>query len=152
MLNILVTADLHLDRNYRIKDLLNVMRQMYSYAIKNKVDYLVFLGDAYQRRRPYSYERKMFQKWIKAFIDKGIKVILLSGNHDLDGEDTAINEFETLSLKNVKVINKERVLKFEGVPIFIGHLLIDGAELGPLGYSTKNSINKKYLLKKFPAK
>ncbi|UCG10534.1 MAG: exonuclease SbcCD subunit D [Dehalococcoidia bacterium] len=114
-------ADLHLGvENYgrlnpetglssRLEDFLSSFDQVVDYAIENKVDLVIFCGDAYKSREPTQTQQREFAKRVNRLATSGIPVFLLIGNHDLPnavGRATAIEIFDTLAIKNVYVANR----------------------------------------------
>jgi len=119
-LKILHFADLHLGvENYghidpntglssRLHDFLSALDQVTSYARENKVDLVLFCGDAYKSREPSPTQQREFARRINLLAQSGIPVFLLIGNHDLPnaiGRATSTEIFDTLSVNNVYVSN-----------------------------------------------
>jgi DNA repair protein SbcD/Mre11 len=114
-------ADLHLGvENYghinpesglssRLEDYLKALDQVIDYALNNKVDLVVFCGDAYKTREPSQTQQREFAKRIKRLSTGGVPLFLLIGNHDLPnalGRATAMEIFDTLSVPDVCVANR----------------------------------------------
>ncbi len=114
-------ADLHLGvENYgridpatglssRLNDFLAAFDQLVDYALENKVDLVLFCGDAYKTREPTQTQQREFAKRINRLASSGIPVYLLTGNHDMPnaiGRATATEIFDTLAVKNVYVANR----------------------------------------------
>jgi len=114
-------ADLHLGvENYgridpatglssRLNDFLSALDQLVDYAPENKVDLVLFCGDAYKSREPSQTQQREFAKRINRLATSGIAVFLLIGNHDLPnaiGRATTTEIFDTLAVKNVYVANR----------------------------------------------
>ena len=121
-------ADLHLGvENYgrlnpktglssRLEDFLSSFDQVVDYAIKNKVDLVIFCGDAYKSREPTQTQQREFAKRVNRLATIGIPVFLLIGNHDLPnavGRATAIEIFDTLAIKNVYVANRPDIYRIK---------------------------------------
>jgi exonuclease SbcD len=117
-------ADLHLGvENYgridpatglssRLADFLAAFDQLVEYALENRVDLVLFCGDAYKTREPTQTQQREFARRIDRLSRAGIPVFLLIGNHDMPnavGRATATEIFDTLSVKNVYVANKPDV-------------------------------------------
>ena len=120
-LKILHFADLHLgvesygriDPNTglstRLLDFLFALDQVVDYALENKVDLVLFCGDAYKSREPSQTQQREFAKRINRLSTSGIPIFLLIGNHDLPnaiGRATTTEIFDTLAVKNVYVSNR----------------------------------------------
>ncbi|MBA7577645.1 3',5'-cyclic adenosine monophosphate phosphodiesterase CpdA [subsurface metagenome] len=114
-------ADLHLGvENYgrldpttglssRLGDFLNALDRLVDYALENKVDLVLFCGDAYRSREPTQTQQREFAKRINRLATNGIPVFLLIGNHDLPnavGRATSTEIFDTLAVKNVYVSSR----------------------------------------------
>ena len=120
-MRILHFADLHLGvENYnaginpetglstRLHDFLNALDEVVEYALSNKVDLVLFCGDAYKSREPSQTHQREFARRIWKLSSHGIGVLLLTGNHDLPnaiGRATTVEIFKTLSIPNVFVAN-----------------------------------------------
>jgi exonuclease SbcD len=117
-------ADLHLGvENYgrldpntglssRLGDFLNALDKLVDYALENRVDLVLFCGDAYRSREPTQTQQREFAKRINRLATNGIPVFLLIGNHDLPnavGRATSTEIFDTLAVKNVYVSNRPQI-------------------------------------------
>jgi len=127
-LKIIHFADLHLGvENYgrlnpetglssRLEDFLSSFDQVVDYAIDNKVDLVIFCGDAYKSREPTQTQQREFARRVNRLATSGIPVFLLIGNHDLPnavGRATAIEIFDTLAIKNVYVANRPDIYRIK---------------------------------------
>ncbi|MCL0091535.1 exonuclease SbcCD subunit D, partial [Dehalococcoidales bacterium] len=86
--------------------------QVVAYALENKVDLVLFCGDAYKSREPSQTQQREFAKRINLLSTSGIPVFLLIGNHDLPnaiGRATTTEIFDTLAVKNVYVANRPQI-------------------------------------------
>ncbi len=125
-MKILHFADLHLGvetygRNdpttglsTRLVDFLASLDKVVDYAIENKVDLVIFCGDAYKTREPTQTQQREFARRINRLSASDIPIFLLIGNHDLPnaiGRATSTEIFDTLSVKNVFVSNHPDVYK-----------------------------------------
>jgi exonuclease SbcD len=125
-LKILHFADLHLGveiyghldpatgLSSRLLDFLNVLDQVIDYAIENRVDLVLFCGDAYRSREPTQTHQREFAKRINRLSTSGIPIFLLVGNHDLPnaiGRATTTEIFDTLAVRNVYVSNRPDVYR-----------------------------------------
>ena len=119
-------ADLHLGvENYgridpvtgissRLLDFLSALDQVVDYALDNKVDLIVFCGDAYKTREPSQTQQREFAQRINRLSTSGIPIFLLVGNHDLPnaiGKATTTEIFDTLAVKNVYVSNRPDIYR-----------------------------------------
>jgi len=120
-LKILHFADLHLGvESYgridpatglssRLLDFLSTLDQVVDYALENKVDLVLFCGDAYKSREPSQTQQREFARRINRLSTHGVPIFLLVGNHDLPnaiGRATTTEIFDTLTIKNVYVSNR----------------------------------------------
>ena len=98
----------------RLNDFLSALDQVVDYAIENKVDLVLFCGDAYKSREPTQTQQREFARRIYRLSTSGIPVFLLIGNHDLPnaiGKATTTEIFDTLTVKNVYVSNRPGVYR-----------------------------------------
>lgn len=160
MVTILHFADAHVDMaNYgrhdpetglplRVMDFLKSLDEIVATAITEKVDLVIFAGDAYKDRNPApTFQREWGQRMMR-LSRAGIPTLLLVGNHDLSpalGRAHALNEFATLEVPHIHVLDKPQFLgpeDLEGIPIqvialpwisrsgMVAYLDIRGAEPG----------------------
>ena len=96
----------------RFLDFLFALDQVVDYAVENKVDLVLFCGDAYKSREPSQTQQREFAKRINRLSTSGIPIFLLIGNHDLPnaiGKATTTEIFDTLAVKNVYVSNRPQI-------------------------------------------
>jgi DNA repair protein SbcD/Mre11 len=137
MIRILHFADAHIDMaNYgrhdpqtglplRVLDFLKSLDTIVDAAISERVDLVLFSGDAYKDRTPAPTFQREWGRRIIRLSKAGIPTLLLVGNHDLSpalGRATAIEEFATLEVPHVRVLDRPAFLKpedLEGLPLQI---------------------------------
>ena len=93
----------------RVLDFLKALDTIVDTAINERVDLVIFSGDAYKDRTPVPTFQREWGKRIIRLSQAGIPTILLVGNHDVSpavGRATAMHEFDTLSVPNVHVVGK----------------------------------------------
>jgi exonuclease SbcD len=98
----------------RVLDFLKALDTIIDTAIQEKVDLVIFSGDAYRDRTPVPTFQREWGKRIIRLSRNNIPTILLVGNHDISpaaGRATALHEFDTLSVPNIHVIGKPTLLK-----------------------------------------
>jgi len=94
--------------NSRVMDYLRRLSDLVEYAIDQKVDLVIFAGDAYRTRNPNSTYRREFAWRIKELADRGIPVVMVPGNHDLPAAPnraSTIDIFDTLRVPNIYVLD-----------------------------------------------
>lgn len=133
-LRILHFADAHIDMaNHgrhdpdtglpvRVLDFLKSLDIIIGTAISEKVDLVIFAGDAYKDRTPSPTFQREWGKRIMSLSKAGIPTLLLIGNHDISpalGRAHAIQEFDTLEVPNIRVLSKPCFLTPEelGLPL-----------------------------------
>ena len=137
MPKILHFADAHIDMaNYgrhdpqsglplRVIDFLKSLDTIVDTAIQERVDLVLFAGDAYKDRNPAPTFQREWGRRIIRLSRAGIPTLLLVGNHDLSpavGRAHAIEEFTTLEVPHVHVLDRPTFLKpdeLEGVGLQI---------------------------------
>ncbi|MGD9393447.1 MAG: exonuclease SbcCD subunit D [Dehalococcoidia bacterium] len=98
----------------RLGDFLKALDKVVDYAIENKIDLVLFCGDAYKSREPTQTQQREFAKRIYRLSTSGVPIFLLIGNHDLPnaiGKATTTEIFDTLTIKNVYVSNRPEVYR-----------------------------------------
>ena len=98
----------------RLLDFLKALDQVVDYALENRVDLVLFCGDAYKSREPTQTQQREFAKRISRLSTSGIPIFLLIGNHDLPnaiGRATTTEIFDTLAIKNVYVSNRPQIYR-----------------------------------------
>ena len=109
----------------RVMDFLKSLDTIVDTAIQEKVDLVLFAGDAYKDRNPAPPFQREWGKRIMRLSHAGIPTLLLVGNHDLSpalGRAHALDSFETLEVPHVRVLARPVFLKPEdlgGLPIQI---------------------------------
>ena len=135
MVKILHFADTHIDvaahgrresesgLPLRVLDFLKALDTIMDTAIDEKVDLVLFAGDAYKDRTPVPTFQREWGKRFRRLSDANIPTLLLVGNHDLSpalGRAHALQEYETLPVPHVHVLSKPALLTpadLEGLPL-----------------------------------
>ncbi|MFZ1040076.1 MAG: exonuclease SbcCD subunit D [Anaerolineales bacterium] len=125
-MRILHFADAHIDMaNYgrhdpetglplRVLDFLKSLDTIVDTAIHEKVDMVIFAGDAYKDRSPAPTFQREWGRRIIRLSQAKIPTLLLVGNHDLSpaiGRAHAIQEFDTLQVPYVRVLQTPELLR-----------------------------------------
>lgn len=133
-MRILHFADAHIDMaNYgrhdsqsglplRVLDFLKSLDVIVETALAEKVDLVLFAGDAYKDRTPAPTFQREWGKRILRLSKAGIPTLLLLGNHDVSpaiGRAHAVQEFDTLEVPGVRVLDKPQFLRPDdlGLPL-----------------------------------
>jgi exonuclease SbcD len=135
MIKLLHFADAHIDISsqgkrdpetglpVRVLDFLSALDTIVENAISQKVDLVIFAGDAYKDRTPAPTYVREWEKRIIRLSRAGIPTLLLVGNHDISpaaGRANTLHDFDTLQVPLVKVINQPSFLKSDdlwGLPV-----------------------------------
>jgi exonuclease SbcD len=119
-------ADAHIDMaNYgrhdpatglplRVLDFLKSLDTIVEAAIDERVDLVIFAGDAYKDRSPAPTFQREWGQRVMRLSQAGIPTLLLIGNHDMSpaaGRAHAVQEFDTLAVPHVRVLAR---------PVFLG--------------------------------
>jgi exonuclease SbcD len=114
-------ADAHIDiANYgrhdpetglpvRVMDFLDSLDQIVATAIEEKVDLVIFAGDAYKDRNPQPTFQREWGKRMMRLSHAGIPTVLLVGNHDVApaaGRAHTVQEFVTLQVPHILVADR----------------------------------------------
>lgn len=90
-------------------------------AIREKVDVVIFPGDAFKHRNPSMTQQREFAKRIKKLTDAGIPVLLVVGNHDLCNDPnkaTSLEIFDVLGDNNlVRVSRRAELVEIAGLQV-----------------------------------
>ncbi len=126
MVRVLHFADAHIDianrgrqdpqtgLPIRVLDFLTALDTIVETAIREKVDLVLFAGDAYKDRTPVPTFQREWGKRIIRLSRAGIPTLMLVGNHDVSpapGRAHTLQEYETLDVPNVRVLNRPALLK-----------------------------------------
>jgi len=99
---------------FRVQDFLKSLDTIVDTAISQKVDMVIFAGDAYKDRSPAPTFQREWGRRIMRLSQAKIPTLLLIGNHDVSpsiGRAHALQEFKTLQVPFVKVLDKPCLLK-----------------------------------------
>jgi exonuclease SbcD len=135
MIKVLHFADAHIDLArqgrhdpqsglpMRVLDFLKALDTIVDAAVEQKVDLVIFAGDAYRDRTPAPTYQREWGRRIMRLSSAGIMTLLVIGNHDVSpasGRAHALQEFDTLQVPNVRVISKPCLLgpdDLNGLPL-----------------------------------
>lgn len=140
MPKILHFADAHIDMaNYgrhdpetglpvRIMDFLRSLDEIVEAAIQERVDLVVFAGDAYKDRNPAPTFQREWGKRMMRLSQAEIPTLLLVGNHDISpavGRAHAMAEYATLHVPHVRTLDRPTFLS----PSQLGELTKGGEDI-----------------------
>ncbi len=135
MIKLLHFADAHIDLArhgrrdsesglpLRVLDFLNSLDTIVDAAVNEKVDVVIFAGDAYRDRLPAPTYQREWGKRIKRLSSSGIQTLMVVGNHDISpaiGRANTLQEFDTLQVPNTYVIDRPVLLEpgdLNGLPL-----------------------------------
>jgi DNA repair protein SbcD/Mre11 len=115
-INVLHFADIHIGMenyghidsstgiNSRVIDFLRRFDEVIDYSLGHDVDLVIFAGDAFKTRDPSPTLQREFARRVKRFVDAGVPVVMLVGNHDLPAMEkkaSSIDIYRTLSVPHV---------------------------------------------------
>lgn len=107
----------------RTLDFLKALDTIVDTAIQERVDLVIFAGDAYKDRTPVPTFQREWGRRMMRLSEAGIPTLLLVGNHDLSpasGRAHALQEYETLVVPHLYVASKPRFFSpadLEGLPL-----------------------------------
>jgi len=116
-MRIAITADLHLNNStYNIRDkesglpikTVDSFRALDFFideCVSRKVDRIVFAGDIYDNHNPSSSIMEMFNERVQRASREGIQIVIMAGNHDMNGDHHAIRPVRGW-ISTIKVVDK----------------------------------------------
>jgi DNA repair protein SbcD/Mre11 len=128
MIKFFHTADFHLGvENYgkldpktgihsRLLDFKSSLEQCINLAIKEKIDFFLFCGDAYKTAFPTPTQQKILVELLFKLYKANIPVIILIGNHDHPlsfGKANSLDIFKDLPVDGFHVFSKPEILKLK---------------------------------------
>lgn len=137
MVKVLHFSDAHIDMvNYgrhdpqsglpvRVMDFLKSLDTIVDTAIDEKVDLVLFAGDAFKDRNPAPTFQREWGRRMMRLSQAGIPTLLLVGNHDMSpsmGRAHALESYDTLEVPHIRTVDKPIFLTpddLEGLPVQI---------------------------------
>ncbi|MFW6075843.1 MAG: metallophosphoesterase family protein [Chloroflexota bacterium] len=106
----------------RVLDFLRAFDQIVDAALEQKVDAVLFAGDAFKHRDPNPTLQREFARRIVRLRNAGIPIVLLMGNHDLPGIESraaAAEIYHVLEIEGVHVAREieSRVIQTASGPL-----------------------------------
>ena len=124
--------------NSRLLDFQNSLDYAVDYALKEQVDLAIFAGDAYKTKEPSPTHQRMFISSMKKFIDGGVPLILLTGNHDLPNAPGKAHTLDVL-----KIIEDDRVIIADQPKVHVLRTNNGEVQVAALPYLTRSTLLSK---------
>jgi exonuclease SbcD len=102
--------------NQRILDFADRFDELIDFAFANRVDVVLFAGDAFKNAHPSPTVQKLLAERVWRLAKGGVRVFLLAGNHDLPrmiANVTAFSVYPALEVENVTVAERAGVYTVE---------------------------------------
>jgi len=100
----------------RLKDFIKCFSFAIDIALEEKVDLVIFAGDAYKNSSPNPTHQREFAKQIYRLSEAEIPVVLINGNHDNPvsfGKATSLDIFGTLNVPKARIVTEPELLNIE---------------------------------------
>jgi len=100
----------------RLKDFIKCFSFAIDIALEEKVDLVIFAGDAYKNSSPNPTHQREFAKQIYRLSEAEIPVVLINGNHDNPvsfGRATSLDIFGTLNVPKARIVTEPELLDIE---------------------------------------
>jgi len=100
----------------RLKDFIKCFSFAIDIALEEKVDLVIFTGDAYKNSNPNPTHQREFARQIYRLSEAEIPVIMINGNHDNPvsfGKATTLDIFDTLNVFGIRVVTEPELLDIE---------------------------------------
>lgn len=102
--------------NTRLLDFKRSLATAIDMALERGIQLAVFAGDAYKSRDPSQTHQREFAECIRKLTERGIPVVMLTGNHDIPnmrGRAHAMEIWRTLGVTGVHILSRPEVLVVE---------------------------------------
>lgn len=135
----IITGDIHTQPGIMVDIVLEFLNRIEEYYFKNKIDYIFFAGDMFEKASKIKYEAfvPFFMKLLE-MKEKGIEMIFILGNHDIYSVDNSsivqtfsafgkvVKDYERINIQGVDFhflsYTKDRNLIPSGGDYLITHL------------------------------
>lgn len=100
----------------RLQDFIKCFSFAIDIALEEKVDLVLFAGDAYKTCNPNPTHQREFTRQIYRLSEAKIPVIMINGNHDIPvsfGRATSLDIFDTLNVSGMRVVTEPELLNIE---------------------------------------
>jgi exonuclease SbcD len=139
--------------NSRLLDFRESLCRAIDSAIERGVHLVVFSGDAYKSRDPSQTQQREFAFCMKRLTDRGIPVVMVTGNHDVPGvrgRAHAMEIYRTLGVKDIHIYSKPDldVIETPGGKVQIAAMpyLMRGFMLAREDFQGKSAVEIKELM------
>ena len=100
----------------RLKDFIKCFSFAIDIALEEKVDLVIFTGDAYKNSNPNPTHQREFASQAYRLSKAQIPVVMINGNHDNPvsfGKATSLDIFDTLNVSGIRVVTEPEMLNIE---------------------------------------
>ena len=100
----------------RLQDFIKCFSFAIDIALEEKVDLVLFAGDAYKTSNPNPTHQREFARQIYRLSEAKIPVIMINGNHDIPvsfGRAASLDIFDTLNVSGMRVVTEPELLNIE---------------------------------------
>jgi DNA repair exonuclease SbcCD nuclease subunit len=139
------TIDEH-GRNSRVEDAVSVIRQVYTEGVKRGVDYVLFGGDLFDRRKSIDVDTYNRIHEVISTQSLSIPTYMIPGNHDQANKSGTIHALQRFQTESCFIFQEPQWVKLNsdtalfGVPYYddgelIAQYIVKGLEQKPKGVS-----------------
>jgi len=100
----------------RLKDFIKCFSFAIDIALEEKVDLVIFAGDAYKNSSPNPTHQREFAKQIYRLSEAETPIVMINGNHDNPvsfGKAASLDIFGTLNVSGARIVTKPEILNIE---------------------------------------
>ncbi len=140
----LFASDLHISEQRRLPDTEAALDFLVNTIIQKQPEYLVLLGDIFDKRKPTPLELQVFNKFLYR-VRGHSEIIVLEGNHDIDRDISTLSYLQDLTVPGVNVVRPPYVFG----SFYLGHEHINGAQVGD-GFTLSGGKSLDDIIAKYP--
>ena len=100
----------------RLQDFIKCFSFAIDIALEEKVDLVIFAGDAYKNSSPNPTHQREFARQIYRLSEAEIPVVMINGNHDNPisfGKATSLDIYDTLNVSGMRIVTEPELLNIE---------------------------------------
>jgi exonuclease SbcD len=100
----------------RLQDFVRCVRFAFEEALRQKVDLVIFSGDAYRSCDPTPTHQREFASLVRLLSQEDVPIVMVTGNHDSPvafGKASSIDIFQTLGPDEIQVVSEDKLLSVE---------------------------------------